>query len=146
MDFRGRLYPIPVLLQPQGSDLAKGLLHFSVGKPVDANSIKWLQIHGANMYGFDKENYDRRIKWIEDRTDEIKQYAENPILNRGWAEADKPFQFLAFCLILLILQVFFLHIYILFFSSKHCICYIIAVVTYFFDIMYYICVDNSEFR
>ena len=30
-------------------------------------------------------------------TDEIQSYAENPLLNRGWTEADKPFQFLAFC-------------------------------------------------
>jgi len=97
MDFRGRLYPIPVLLQPQGSDLAKGLLHFAEGKKVDKDSIKWLQIHGANMYGFDKESYDERIKWTKDRTDEILSYAQNPLLNRGWAEADKPFQFLAFC-------------------------------------------------
>lgn len=97
MDFRGRLYPIPVLLQPQGTDLAKGLLHFAEGKPIDDKSVRWLQIHGANMFGYDKENYNKRINWIEDRTDEIKSYAQNPLQNRGWTEADKPFQFLAFC-------------------------------------------------
>lgn len=97
MDFRGRLYPIPVLLQPQGSDLSKGLLRFAEGKPVDENSIKWLQIHGANVYGYDKESYEKRIEWVKTRVDEIKSYAENPLLNRGWTEADKPFQFLAFC-------------------------------------------------
>lgn len=97
MDFRGRLYPIPVLLQPQGSDLAKGLLRFAEGKPVDENSIKWLQIHGANVYGYDKESYEKRIEWTKMHTDEIKSYAENPLLNRGWTGADKPFQFLAFC-------------------------------------------------
>lgn len=97
MDFRGRLYPIPVLLQPQGSDLAKGLLRFAEGKPVDKNSIKWLQIHGANVYGYDKESYEKRIEWTKIHTDEIQSYAENPLLNRGWTEADKPFQFLAFC-------------------------------------------------
>lgn len=97
MDFRGRLYPIPVLLQPQGTDLSKGLLHFAEGKAVDKESIKWLEIHGANMYGFDKENYDARIKWTKDRADEILSYAQNPLQNRGWTEADKPFQFLAFC-------------------------------------------------
>lgn len=97
MDFRGRLYPIPVLLQPQGSDLAKGLLRFAEGKPVDENSIKWLQIHGANVYGYDKESYEKRIEWTKMHTDEIQSYAKNPLLNRGWTEADKPFQFLAFC-------------------------------------------------
>ena len=97
MDFRGRLYPIPVLLQPQGSDLAKGLLHFARGKPIDSNSIKWLQIHGANVFGYDKESYDKRIEWTRAREQDILSYVQNPLLNRGWTQADKPFQFLAFC-------------------------------------------------
>lgn len=98
MDFRGRLYPIPVLLQPQGSDLAKGLLHFAEGKGLTDDKAKgWFKIHGANVYGYDKESYERRIKWVEDNKHRILQYAEKPLENRGWAEADKPFQFLAWC-------------------------------------------------
>lgn len=97
MDFRGRLYPIPVLLQPQGTDLAKGLLHFTRGKPVDKESVKWLEIHGANVYGYDKESYEERVKWTREHSSEIQSYAQNPLQDRGWAEADKPFQFLAFC-------------------------------------------------
>ena len=97
MDFRGRLYPIPVLLQPQGTDLSKGLLHFANGKEIDSNSIKWLQIHGANVYGYDKESYDNRVEWTKARHTEIQSYAQDPLQNRGWTEADKPFQFLAFC-------------------------------------------------
>lgn len=97
MDFRGRLYPIPVLLQPQGTDLAKGLLHFTRGKPVDKDSVKWLEIHGANVYGYDKESYEERVRWTREHSSEIQSYAQNPLQDRGWAEADKPFQFLAFC-------------------------------------------------
>lgn len=97
MDFRGRLYPIPVLLQPQGSDLAKGLLQFAEGKEVDEKSIEWLEIHGANVYGYDKESYEKRIEWTRKKKEEIQAYAQAPLENRGWAEADKPFQFLAFC-------------------------------------------------
>ena len=97
MDFRGRLYPIPALLQPQGTDLAKGLLHFTRGKPVDKESVKWLEIHGANVYGYDKESYEERVKWTREHSSEIQSYAQNPLQDRGWAEADKPFQFLAFC-------------------------------------------------
>lgn len=98
MDFRGRLYPIPVLLQPQGSDLAKGLLHFARGKPItDDKALRWLMIQGANTYGYDKESYDKRVEWVKEHTSEIRQYAENPCTNRGWTEADKPFQFLAWC-------------------------------------------------
>lgn len=98
MDFRGRIYPIPVLLQPQGSDLAKGLLRFSEGKQInDKTAEDWLFIHGANVYGYDKGSYKERIEWVHQHSCEIKSYAENPLLNRGWAEADKPFQFLAWC-------------------------------------------------
>ena len=98
MDFRGRLYPIPVLLQPQGSDLAKGLLHFAEGKALtDEKAIDWFKIHGANVYGYDKESYRKRIEWVTHHSVEIRGYATDPLTNRGWTEADKPFQFLAWC-------------------------------------------------
>lgn len=99
MDFRGRLYPIPVLLQPQGSDLAKGLLRFAEGKQVAGNpkAVEWLEIHGANMFGFDKASYQERIDWVQQRKDEIQAIAKNPLDNLAWTEADKPFQFLAWC-------------------------------------------------
>ena len=100
MDFRGRLYPIPVLLQPQGSDLAKGLLRFSEGKKIygNKNAIKWFKIHGANLWGYDKCSYSERSSWADNNYQSIKEYATNPVSNRGWAEADKPFQFLAWCM------------------------------------------------
>lgn len=97
MDFRGRLYPIPVLLQPQGTDLAKGLLRFSNGEPLEDTGLKWLEIHGANVWGYDKESYDDRRSWVQSHKDEFKLYANDPIEYQGWAEADKPFQFLAWC-------------------------------------------------
>ncbi len=97
LDSRGRMYCLPPLFNPQGNDLAKGLLCFSKGKTVkdDKNAIKWLTIHGANMYGFDKVGYEERIQWVKDREDMICSIAENPLKNREWTEADKPFQFLA---------------------------------------------------
>ena len=99
MDFRGRLYPIPVLLQPQGTDLAKGLLQFARGKPIkgDDRALRWLMIQGANTYGYDKESYDNRIRWVKDNENWICDCANNPLENRRWTEADKPFQFLAWC-------------------------------------------------
>lgn len=98
MDFRGRMYPIPVLLHPQGSDLAKGLLKFGEGKPIkDKKAKEWFYIHGANMYGYDKVSYTERVKWVEEHREEIIQYATLPLLYRGWTESDKPFQFLAWC-------------------------------------------------
>lgn len=98
MDFRGRLYPIPPLLNPQGDDLAKGLLLFAEGKKLNAENVKWLEIHGANVYGIDKVSFQDRIKWVHSHIQEIKECANNPIEYRFWADADKPFQFLAFCM------------------------------------------------
>lgn len=99
MDFRGRLYPIPALLQPQGNDLAKGLLTFGNGKAInDETTANWLRVHGANVWGEDKCSYEDRVKFIKDREDEIKKYATEPLEEMGWTEADKPTQFLAFCM------------------------------------------------
>lgn len=98
LDFRGRIYPIPALLQPQGNDLAKGLLMFGKGAKLNnQDAVNWLMIHGANTFGEDKISYEDRIKWIKEHESEILSYAENPCENQGWAKADKPFQFLAFC-------------------------------------------------
>lgn len=98
LDFRGRIYPIPALLQPQGNDLAKGLLMFGKGEKLGTDeAVRWLMIHGANNFGVDKVSYDDRVKWIQEHEQEILGYAQNPLENQGWAEADNPFQFLAFC-------------------------------------------------
>lgn len=98
LDFRGRIYPIPILLQPQGCDLAKGLLTFADGKPLDENGLKWLKIHCANCYGLSKENYETRLKWVDDNITSIYNYSDHPLSFFDWTKADKPFQFLASCM------------------------------------------------
>jgi len=99
MDFRGRVYPIPSHLQPQGADYSKGLLTFSRGKPIeDEPARSWLAIQGANTYGKDKIPFAERLSFIGGLEDEIRATVEDPISNRGfWTTADKPWQFLAFC-------------------------------------------------
>lgn len=62
-DFRGRTYPIPQHLQPQGPDLCRGMLTFA--NPVDPDP-KWLAVHAANCAGFDKEGFDGRAAWARD--------------------------------------------------------------------------------
>lgn len=98
MDFRGRAYAVPMFLNPQGSDLAKGLLTFANAVPInDEDSAAWLAIHGANSFGNDKVSLQDRVDWVLDNQDEIVAVAADPFENRMWDEADKPFQFLAFC-------------------------------------------------
>ena len=108
LDFRGRVYPVPAFLNPQSSDLAKGLLVFANGKPIqDKTAADWLAIHGANLYGFDKASLEERVAFIEQLTPEIFKVTEDPLKNLLWVKGDirfnqgktpdKPWQFLAFC-------------------------------------------------
>lgn len=97
-DFRGRMYAMPMFLNPQGADHAKGLLTFAKGKPInDERAAGWLMIHGANVFGQDKVSLDERIQWTADHTDEIMRVASDPMAHTFWCDADKPWQFLAFC-------------------------------------------------
>lgn len=99
IDFRGRIYPIPTGLNPQGDDLAKSLLEYA--KPVPAHvedDYKWLAIHGAGLAGHDKISLEDRVQWVEDNKENILASAKDPISYRWWEEQDKPLQFLAFCM------------------------------------------------
>lgn len=98
LDFRGRAYAVPMFLNPQGSDVAKGLLTFANAVAInDEEAAAWLAIHGSNCFGFDKAPMDDRIQWVLEREEVIKACVADPYSNRFWADADSPFQFLAFC-------------------------------------------------
>jgi DNA-directed RNA polymerase len=97
MDWRGRAYPVPAALSPQGDDAAKAMLEFADGKPLGDNGAYWLAVHGANCFGVDKVCFEERTKWVSEHTDEIIACAMDPLANREWTEADAPWQFLAFC-------------------------------------------------
>lgn len=98
-DFRGRIYASTSGINPQGSDFNKALLRFSDAKPIGEKGIYWLKVHGANTYGVDKVSFDERVKWVEEHHDQIVRTAESPTSYvEFWQEADKPYQFIAFCL------------------------------------------------
>lgn len=98
LDFRGRAYPIPAFLNPQGCPLSKGLLRFSEGKRITTDEAAgWFFIHGANTWGLDKVSFEERIAWVGEHDNFIRDIAADPLTNRGWEEADSPWQFLAWC-------------------------------------------------
>ena len=66
-DFRGRIYPIPQYLQPQGDDLNRGLLTFADARPLGEHGLRWLMIQYANCWGVDKVSFDERVQWTMDR-------------------------------------------------------------------------------
>lgn len=98
LDFRGRVYAVPSYLTPQGTDFSKALLTFDYGKKITEEGACHLAIHGANMFGYDKCSLQARVDWVLENQEQIIQCANEPLNNLWWSkEADKPFQFLAFC-------------------------------------------------
>lgn len=99
IDFRGRVYPIPTGLNPQGDDMTKSLLQYANPVPVSAedapDALKWLSIHGAGLAGHDKIPLEDRVAWVEENKQNILSSAENPLDFPWWQEQDKPWQFLA---------------------------------------------------
>lgn len=99
-DFRGRVYSVSRDINPQGTDLSKGLLMFARGKGLSTSAAeRWFFINGANRYGLDKKSYQERIEWVKNNRDVLLSVAREPIKNHEfWLAADKPVQFLAWLL------------------------------------------------
>lgn len=100
LDFRGRIYPIPVGgPHPQGDDSGKALLEFSEGMPLGEDGPGWLAVHVANLFGIDKVPFEERVDWVMQHTDQILDSAENPLDGaRFWTTADSPYCALAACI------------------------------------------------
>ncbi|KAF2871359.1 DNA-directed RNA polymerase mitochondrial precursor [Massariosphaeria phaeospora] len=99
VDFRGRAYPVPPVLNHMGADVARGLLKFANGKELGSVGLQWLRIHLANLYGFDKASLRDREQFSVDNVQEIFDSATNPLGGRRWwAKAEDPWQCLACCM------------------------------------------------
>lgn len=98
-DYRGRFYASARGISPQGADLAKALLQFHEGTPIEGQDAEfWFRIAGANRWaadGLDKQPLDVRAQWSKDNADFICRIADDPLSHREWTNADVPFQFLA---------------------------------------------------
>lgn len=97
LDFRGRAYPIANFLQPQGNDIAKGLLTFANGVAITETNggDRWLAIQLATSWGNDKGPFGERVEWVHANETMWRLIAEDPLASREWMSADKPFQALA---------------------------------------------------
>ncbi|KAF2024568.1 DNA/RNA polymerase [Setomelanomma holmii] len=99
VDFRGRAYPLPPILNHIGADIARGLLKFAQGKELGTVGLQWLKIHLANLYGFDKASLKDREQFAMDNLSEIYDSATNPLDGRRWwSKAEDPWQCLACCI------------------------------------------------
>ena len=122
-DYRGRLYYSEPFLNFQGSDLARGILQFARGKPMDDHGLLWLAVHTACCYNqsynideipewceadylsylqeeglesisVDKMTLKDRIRWTSENHDWIVEAGINTTL---YHEAEKTISFLACC-------------------------------------------------
>lgn len=41
--------------------------------------MRWLKIHLANLYGYDKASFDERLQWTMEHLDDIYDSAINPL-------------------------------------------------------------------
>ena len=99
LDFRGRVYPIPDFLTPQGDDVCRGLLQFAEGKTIATKKGQdYFLRYGASLYGLDKASDKAKDAWVDSNHDSLLLIASNPLEHSGvWNKADKPWQFLAWC-------------------------------------------------
>ncbi|KAL8796149.1 MAG: hypothetical protein Q9195_001482 [Heterodermia aff. obscurata] len=99
LDFRGRAYPMSPLFNHMGADNVRGLLTFAKGKELGATGLRWLKIHLANVYGFDKASFTEREEFANEHRTDIYDAAENPLSGgRWWLKAEDPWQCLAACI------------------------------------------------
>ncbi|EJG2230104.1 MULTISPECIES: DNA-directed RNA polymerase [Vibrio] len=93
-DDRGRVYYATPLLNPQGADHEKALILFDEAKEVGKTGWDWMRINVANLMGYDKANFKKRIAYVEAHREMIESCVANPMSDFRWEDTDKPFQFL----------------------------------------------------
>lgn len=96
IDFRGRAYPIPPYFHQMCADHCRGLLLFAKGKELGVHGLRWLKIHLANVYGYDKASLAEREAFADRHLDEIRDSTDHPLDGRRWwLDAEDPWQCLA---------------------------------------------------
>ena len=97
-DWRGRVYPIPTFMSPQGTDMEKALYLFAKPRPVTDGAKRWLAIHLANCAGKDKLAMDERVAWTEANVSLITAIATEPLSHLSQIESfDEPWCGYAAC-------------------------------------------------
>ncbi|KAI0171833.1 DNA/RNA polymerase [Hypoxylon sp. FL1284] len=98
MDFRGRAYPMPTYLNHMGADHVRGMLVFASGKELGEAGLRWLKVHIANVFGFDKASLREREQFAMDHLSDITDSVVNPLTGgRWWLQAEDAWQCLAAC-------------------------------------------------
>lgn len=97
IDWRGRAYAVPQVVNPHADDPGRALIEFREGKPLGERGGYWLSVHLANLYGgLSKRPFAERVQWASDQRESILDLADRPFGGKPfWAKADKRWRFLA---------------------------------------------------
>lgn len=88
-DTRGRWY-YRSSPNPQGSDLAKSVIHFANKKKLGRRGLFWLKVAVANNFGFDKVRFKDRAAWTDENWERIVQALDCPENNEAVWGKDGP--------------------------------------------------------
>lgn len=100
IDYRGRIYSQAMSgLNPQGSDLSKGLLKLARGRRITTEEgKKWYVVNLANLIGYDKLTIPAKVEKVYSMIDQLRLVASDPIMYPYWHDWDKPIQGLGACM------------------------------------------------
>lgn len=99
LDFRGRAYAVPQILNAQSDDGTRALLEFGSPCAVTDDSEYWTAIHAANSFGLDKLSFGARYRWMNEQRSAIAKFVNDPLSELAfWKGADEPWSFLAACM------------------------------------------------
>lgn len=95
-DFRGRLYQATDYMNYGSSKLAKSLFLLSEETPLGDDGLKWMKIHIANNWKWDKETLKDRERLVDEHLDEMLLWIDDVEGNLDdITQADDPYSFLA---------------------------------------------------
>src|SRR4029077_16903895 len=67
VDHRGRVYPVPPLMNPQSDHIGRAWIGFGDGKPLGERGAYWLAIPLANCYWKKKKvSFKKRFAWVQE--------------------------------------------------------------------------------
>jgi hypothetical protein len=97
-DRRGRIYALQHLNFAR-ADHVRSLFRFANGMRLVDGDTYWLEVHCANCQGStDKESRAKRVKWVGEHRQDIKDIARNPAGTfHKWKDAGNPFAYVAAC-------------------------------------------------
>lgn len=98
VDFRGRAYPMVLVLLHHMEDTTRALMMFWEGRPLGPDGFKWIQYQLAGVFGNDKMTMAERLAFVQSHMQQILLLAKHPLSPHAWwRRGENPWQTLALC-------------------------------------------------